>query len=105
MKETINGIDNETLIKSILDHLNKKFPNIEFKSNEMIGTYDKNLVEKIKNEVLEADGLIIYTIGHYGDPGLIQSGIEIIESRKIPIILANLIYAGDHIFSNSSFFT
>ncbi|MFW9999716.1 MAG: hypothetical protein ACFE9Q_10760 [Candidatus Hodarchaeota archaeon] len=93
------GFDNESLIKSILDHLNEKFPKIEFKANEMIGTYDKNLVEKIKKEILEADGLIIYTIGHYGDPGLIQSGIEIIECRRLPIILANLIYAGDHTFT------
>jgi len=91
------GFDNEELKKSIIDFLNKKFENVEFPSNEIITTYDENLIRKIKEDILEADGILIFTIGHYGDPGIIKAGIEIIEIGK-PTILANYVYGGDHTF-------
>jgi len=42
--------------------------------------------------------LIIFTFGNYGDPGIIQAGIELLELNK-PSILVNLLYAGDHTFT------
>ncbi|MGQ4876022.1 MAG: hypothetical protein ACP6IY_18305 [Promethearchaeia archaeon] len=92
------GYDNEIAKKSILEHITNKFPEIEFRSNEIITTYDEKLMETIKEDIRKADGIIIFTIGHYGDPGIVQAGIEIIESRK-PVILANIIYMGDHTFT------
>lgn len=92
------GYDNSKLIKSIKEHIIKKFPNVVFNWGEMITTYDKPLVETIKENILKANGIIIFTIGHYGDPGIIQAGTEIIESKK-PVILANYIYGGDHTFT------
>ncbi|MCK4778694.1 MAG: hypothetical protein KAT57_00840 [Candidatus Lokiarchaeota archaeon] len=92
------GYDNSKLIKSIKEHIIKKFPNVVFNWGEMITTYDKPLVETIKENILKAKGMIIFTIGHYGDPGIIQAGIEFIESKK-PVILANYIYGGDHTFT------
>ena len=92
------GYDNEQMKKSILDHLNKKFPKIQFSSSEIITTYDEKLIEKIKEDVEITDGILIYTIGHYGDPGIVKAGIEIIELGK-PVILANIIYGGDHTFT------
>ena len=92
------GYDNLNLINLIKEHLIEKFPNIEFNWGEMITTYDKPLVETIKENTLKADGMIIFTIGHFGDPGIVQAGIEFIESKK-PAILANYIYGGDHTFT------
>ena len=40
----------------------------------------------------------MFTIGHYGDPGIVQAGIEILECQK-PVILINFIYRGDHTFT------
>ncbi|TFG04442.1 MAG: hypothetical protein EU539_10795 [Promethearchaeota archaeon] len=92
------GYDNEQLTNEILNHLNETFPNLNFTHNEMIGIYDDELIKKIKDNILDADGVIIFTIGHYGYPGIIKAGIEFIEMAK-PTILANLIYAGDHTFT------
>ncbi|MFX0072421.1 MAG: hypothetical protein ACFFAO_15155 [Candidatus Hermodarchaeota archaeon] len=92
------GYDNEELIHTYLNHLKEKFPEINFNYNEMIVNYDQKLIERTKENILEADGLIIFTIGHYGDPGIVKAGIEFIEIGK-PIILANKIYAGDHTFT------
>ncbi|MHA1660609.1 MAG: hypothetical protein ACTSUT_15980 [Promethearchaeota archaeon] len=92
------GYDNELYMKPILGGLNERFPKIQFNTNKMITTYDENMVKKIKTNILEADGIIIYTIGHYGDPGIVQAGIEFIELGKY-VILANCIYAGDHTFT------
>jgi len=92
------GYDNLKLITMIKDHLLEKFPTIEFNWGEMITTYDKSVVETIKENISKVDGILIFTIGHYGDPGIVQAGIEFIESKK-PVILANYIYGGDHTFT------
>ncbi|MFX1573579.1 MAG: hypothetical protein ACFFB0_12585 [Promethearchaeota archaeon] len=92
------GYDNLKLINMIKDHLIEKFSTIEFNWGEMIITYDKSVVETIKENISKADGILIFTIGHYGDPGIVQAGIEFIESEK-PVILANYIYGGDHTFT------
>ncbi|MFX0187048.1 MAG: hypothetical protein ACFE8A_04855 [Candidatus Hodarchaeota archaeon] len=92
------GYNNEKLIQSILTYLKKKFPDINFSNNEIVGIYNEELVKKIKENILKADGVIIFTIGHYGYPGIIKAGVEFIEIEK-PGILANLIYAGDHTFT------
>ena len=92
------GFDNNTTIDSIKKHLNEKFSEFKFKYCELVTTYNSELVKQIKEDINDADGVIIFTIGHYGDPGIVQTGIEIIESGK-PVILANLIYAGDHTFT------
>ncbi|MGQ4876368.1 MAG: hypothetical protein ACP6IY_20080 [Promethearchaeia archaeon] len=59
------GYDNEIAKKSILEHITNKFPEIEFRSNEIITTYDEKLIEIIKEDISKADGIIIFTIGHY----------------------------------------
>ena len=92
------GYDNEKLIENIINHLKQKFPLINFTYNEMIGIYEEELVKKIKENIFKSDGVIIFTVGHYGYPGIIKAGIEFIEIGK-PVILANLIYAGDHTFT------
>jgi len=92
------GYDNKELMDNIMEHLTARFPEMIFHQNDIITTYDAQLVNKIKNNLDDANGLIIFTIGHYGDPGIINAGIEVIESKEIPCLLANLIYAGDHTF-------
>ncbi|MBD3253548.1 MAG: hypothetical protein GF383_00565 [Candidatus Lokiarchaeota archaeon] len=92
------GYDNEELMNTILNHLKDKFPEIYFTSNDLLGIYDTNLVEKIKESILESHGVVIFTVGHYGYPGIIKAGKEFIEIGK-SVILANLIYAGDHTFT------
>ncbi|MFX1495131.1 MAG: hypothetical protein ACFFBZ_12670 [Promethearchaeota archaeon] len=92
------GYDNDSCMKIIQNHLLKKFSNIEFVWSDLITYYNQELIRNIKGDILTTDGIIIFTIGHYGDPGIIQAGIEIIESKK-PVILANLIYMGDHTFT------
>ncbi len=92
------GYDNEELINNIMEHLTITFPDIIFHQKDIITTYNAPLVNNIKNSLEDADGLILFTIGHYGDPGIINAGIEIIESKDIPCLLANLVYAGDHTF-------
>ncbi len=91
------GYNNELLIKSVNDHLNSKFPEILFSNSDVITTYDVNLVNEIKETIKKSDANILFTIGHYGDPGIVQAGIEFIELKK-PTILANFIYQGDHTF-------
>ncbi|MEM2986469.1 MAG: hypothetical protein QXV60_00005 [Nitrososphaerota archaeon] len=91
------GFDNEALIKNTLEKLREKFPNIDFLGGEMIEKYDKNLIEKIKTNIKEVDGLIVYVIGQYGDEGPINAAIELIE-QNIPTILVNYIFGGDTYF-------
>jgi hypothetical protein len=64
----------------------------------MITTYDSHLVMGIKQNIKSSDAAIIFTIGHYGDPGIVQAGIEFVEINK-PVILANVLYQGDHTFT------
>jgi hypothetical protein len=92
------GYYNKELIDNIMEHLTTKFSELSLHQNDIITTYNAELVNEIKSSLVDADGLIIFTIGHYGDPGLIDAGIEIIESKEIPCLLANLVYAGDHTF-------
>ncbi|MFW9949572.1 MAG: hypothetical protein ACFFKA_05550 [Candidatus Thorarchaeota archaeon] len=92
------GYDNEKTINYIKKHLNEKFSEIGFNYNDIVTTYNSELIKQIKGDIEKADGVIIFTIGHYGEPGIVQAGIEFIESRK-PVILANFIYAGDHTFT------
>jgi len=92
------GYDNSELINNIKESLIKKFPNVIFNWGTMITNYDKPIVDNIKENILNSNGIIIFTIGHYGDPGIVQAGIEFIETNK-PVILANYIYGGDHTFT------
>ena len=92
------GYDNLHLINLIKEYLIEKFADIGFNWGELITTYDKALVETLKESILKVEGIIIFTIGHYGDPGIVQAGIEFIELKK-PVILANYIYGGDHTFT------
>ncbi|MFX1287537.1 MAG: hypothetical protein ACFFFY_03110 [Promethearchaeota archaeon] len=92
------GYDNDKTINSIKKDLNEKFSEIDFNYNDIITTYNSELIRQIKEDIEKADGVIIFTIGHYGEPGIVQAGIEFIECRK-PVILANFIYAGDHTFT------
>ncbi|MBD3351882.1 MAG: hypothetical protein GF364_10390 [Candidatus Lokiarchaeota archaeon] len=92
------GYDNNELISAITTHIVSSFPNVNFRPNELISTYDKKLVLGIEHKLSDADAMLVFTIGHYGDPGLIKAGKEIINSTQIPCILANIIYGGDHTF-------
>jgi hypothetical protein len=92
------GYDSEPLKDSILEHLNNRFPEVKFKSSDIITAYDERLMKKVKEEISKAGGIIIFTIGHYGNPDIIEVGKEIIQYGK-PVILANIIYAGDHTFT------
>ncbi|MFX1452931.1 MAG: hypothetical protein ACFFCM_18995 [Promethearchaeota archaeon] len=92
------GYDNQKIINEIKELLIKKFPNIVFNWGSLITTYDKPLVDNIKENIRNSNGIFIFTIGHYGDPGIVQAGIEFIELNK-PVILANYIYGGDHTFT------
>ena len=91
------GYDNFKLINKIKNYLIETFPTVAFNWASMITSYEKDLVDKIKEEILKSNGLIIFTIGHYGDPGIVQAGVEFIQIKK-PVILANFIYRGDHTF-------
>ncbi|NVM19275.1 MAG: hypothetical protein HWN80_16330 [Candidatus Lokiarchaeota archaeon] len=92
------GYDNTKTIDSIKKHLNEKFRRTTFNYNEIVTNYNVELIKEIKEDIEGADGVIIFTIGHYGEPGIVQAGVELIETRK-PAILANFIYAGDHTFT------
>lgn len=92
------GYDNSTVINNLIDHLKEKFSDIDFNINDLVYTYNKELISEIKRKINESDGVIIFTIGHYGDPGLITAGVEFIEFGK-PVVLANIIYGGDHTFT------
>lgn len=92
------GYNNDEVIRSIEDRLNRNFSNVDFMRGGLITSYDPNLMANIKRNILDVDGIIIFTIGHLGDPGIVQAGIEIIEANK-PTILANYIYGGDHTFT------
>jgi hypothetical protein len=92
------GYNNNDVTEKINGHLQNTFPIISFQSRDIITSYNPTLIDKIKSDLNESDGLILFTIGHYGDPGIIRSGIELIKHIDLPIILANIVYAGDHTF-------
>lgn len=89
--------ENEKLRDEILARLKDRFKDVEFRGGEIITKYDNAQMERIKREISECEGLLIFTIGHYGDPGIVRAGIELITMGK-PTILANCIYCGDHTF-------
>ncbi|MCX8189364.1 MAG: hypothetical protein N3F64_06600 [Nitrososphaeria archaeon] len=91
------GFDNEEYKKFVLDTLKTRFDDITFIEHDVITFYNKDLVEKIKSDAKTCDGLIVYTIGQYGDPGIVDAGVELIE-LNLPTILANYPYGGDPTF-------
>lgn len=91
------GFDNEEFSKKTMKLLKKRFKDIEFCGGDIITKYENNQMKIIKDKVKKSDGLILYTIGHYGDPGIVNAGVELIQ-LNIPTILANYIYGGDHTF-------
>ncbi|MBO3841287.1 MAG: hypothetical protein FGF48_02590 [Candidatus Brockarchaeota archaeon] len=52
---------------------------MELVDEEIIIKYNKDLMKKIKEDLKECDGLLVYTIGQYGDPGIVDAGVELIE--------------------------
>jgi len=73
------GFDNEEYKNFVLKTLKTRFNDIVFVDNEVITRYDKDLIEKVKSDAKACDGLVIYTIGQYGDPGIVDAGVELIE--------------------------
>ena len=92
------GYDSEPLKNSILEHLNKRFPEVKFNYSDIITNYDEKYMEQAKEKISKAEGIIIFTIGHYGNPDIVDVGKELIQTGK-PVILANIVYAGDHTFT------
>ncbi|MBN2153169.1 MAG: hypothetical protein JW839_17075 [Candidatus Lokiarchaeota archaeon] len=93
------GYDPGNIQGVIIDRLVGRFPGVEFSRSDMITTLDKGLNESIKGRIDEMDALLVFTIGHYGDPGLISSGADIVRHKRVPTILANVVYHGDHTFT------
>ncbi|MFX0176045.1 MAG: hypothetical protein ACFE85_07430 [Candidatus Hodarchaeota archaeon] len=92
------GFDNEDLKNQIIDNLMEQFSDVDFAVSIMIMANDKKLLHQVKNEINDVDGVIIFTIGHYGEPAIVEAGIELVSSGKLTI-LANYIYGGDHTFT------
>ncbi|MGB9880150.1 MAG: hypothetical protein ACPLRM_05240, partial [Anaerolineae bacterium] len=91
------GFQNEPVRDMVLERLAKRFPDVQFTGGDIITKYEATEVERVKREIEQADGLFLYAIGHYGDPGIVQAGEEFLQVGK-PSILANSIYGGDHTF-------
>lgn len=91
------GFDNEEYKNYVLNVLKTRFDDIIFIDHEIITCYNRDLIEKIKSDAKRCDGLIVYTIGQYGDPGIVDAGVELIE-LNLPTILANYPYGGDPTF-------
>ncbi|MFW9938717.1 MAG: hypothetical protein ACFFD5_13800 [Candidatus Thorarchaeota archaeon] len=92
------GYDNEELQNRILNTLFEAFPDVDFIVSKMIMENDPILLNEVKNDSNNVDGVIIFTIGHYGEPAIVEAGIELATSGKLTI-LANYIYGGDHTFT------
>jgi len=91
------GFDNEAYKRSVFERLRAKFEDIDFVDEEVVTKYRSDLMQRIKGDVKGCDGLFIYTIGQYGDPGIIDAGVELIQ-LNIPTVLANYPYGGDPTF-------
>jgi hypothetical protein len=91
------GFDNEKLKEEILTKLRIKFPQAEF-IPEVIVKYERERVEELKELVKKSSGLLIFTIGHYGDMGPVDAAVSLIELNT-PTIVANYPYVGDHYFN------
>ncbi|MBO3754063.1 MAG: hypothetical protein FGF53_04200 [Candidatus Brockarchaeota archaeon] len=91
------GFDNEEYKRTVLERLRVRFRDLELVDEEIIIKYNKDLMKKIKEDLKECDGLLVYTIGQYGDPGIVDAGVELIE-LNVPTVLANYPYGGDPVF-------
>ncbi len=92
------GFDNNQFKAKIMEKLQAMFKDVEFIDGGVITRYQSEELNEIKEEAENSDGLIIFTIGHYGDPGIVDAGVELIQ-LNLPTILANLVYYGDHTFT------
>jgi hypothetical protein len=92
------GYDNEDLKNQIINNLMEQFSDVDFEVSNMIMANDQKLLNQVKNETNNVDGVLIFTIGHYGEPAIVEAGIELVSSGKLTI-LANFIYGGDHTFT------
>ncbi len=91
------GYDNVPLMEKTNEYLTRTFPTFKFVPLGPIMKYEPDAIQSVKETVQGADGLVLCTIGLYGDPGIIQAGLELLEIGK-PAILFNYIFAGDHSF-------
>lgn len=91
------GFDNEEYKRTVLERLRTRFRDLEFVNEETVTKYNPDQMKKIKEDVKECDGLLVYTIGQYGDPGIVDAGAELIE-LNVATILANYPYGGDPVF-------
>jgi len=92
------GYNNDTFIATTLTYLKEHYSHVEFSVDSMIVSNDHNAVEANQNLIIQSDACIFFTIGHYGDPGLIESALKLIRLKRIPTLLANFVYMGDHTF-------
>ena len=91
------GFDNEKYKRSVLERLRAKFEDIDFVDEEVITKYSSGLMQKIKGDAKDCDGLFIHTVGQYGDPRIVNAGVELIQ-LNVPTVLANYPYGGDPTF-------
>jgi len=91
------GFDNENHKKTVLDRLRSRFSDLDFVDEEIVTKYDAGLMKKIKDDAKQCDGMLVYTVGQYGDPGIVDAGVELVE-LNIPTVLANNPYGGDAVF-------
>lgn len=91
------GFENEKLKEEILMKLRAKFPHVEFVAGTVIVRYEREKVKELKELVKKSDGLLIFTIGHYGDTGPVDTAVSLME-LNVPTILVNYPYVGDHYF-------
>lgn len=90
------GFNNEQFKASVLERLRARFPEIAFTGGEVITGYEAAEMEKVKQEIAGADGLLLWFIGHYGYPEV--GPLEALPRLGKPTILANQIYGGDFVF-------
>jgi hypothetical protein len=76
----------------------EKYPKVNFTKSSMITSQDEKAVELNQNFIKNSDACILFTIGHLGDPKMIDYSLEVIRFKRIPMILANFILMGDHSF-------
>ena len=92
------GFDNEKKINETFNILKEKYPTVNFTKSSMITSQDEKAVKLNQDFIQNSDACIFFTIGHLGDPKLIEYSLDVIRFKKIPMILANFIYMGDHSF-------
>ncbi len=90
------GFDNEEVRSSVLGRLRERFPEVEFTGGEVLTDYEPTEMERIRQEIRDADGFLLYIIGHYGYPEV--EPLEALFQPGKPSILANHLYGGDFVF-------